>query len=92
MGFSGSGGLAASSSNCCCGKRRGRRRRVSHSENRSRPCPHETLGGAVAEAPAAKGWEREQSCLTTPAPQAQHRPAPGARPCAAGLVLFRLGG
>ena len=52
MGFSGSGGLAASSSNCCCG-RRGGRRRVSHSEKRSQPRPHEILHGAATEAETA---------------------------------------
>lgn len=108
MGFSGSGGLAASSSNCCCGRRRGGggRRRVSHSEKRSRPSPHETLGSAATEAETAmaegfprdtgrlrprRDGEREESCVASPATQAQRSPAPGTRPCAGGSALFRHG-
>ena len=106
MGFSGSGGLAASSSNCCCG-RRGGRRRVSHSEKRGCPHPYETLCGAATEAETAmaegflrdmgrlslrRDGEREESCVTSPATQARGCPAPGTRPHAGGLVLFRHGG
>lgn len=68
---------------------------MSHSEKRSRPRPHETLCSAATEAETAmaegflrgtgrlgprRDGEREESCVASPATQAQRSSAPGTRP------------